>query len=282
MGVLVELGRLVHIFSSMNIKFLGFALMLALLINPVFAQEEDLLEDDAAIETPPADDIFGGDFFSDLDSFLEDTDDTPEVLVPLEPAPTEALIVDPISNQVGETTPAITPVTTPETLQGSASSLGLPSSSEVKMSVTNVSQDNADATTSGARPGDVLRYEISLNSATEDVSNYVPSINVSGIESVVEFTNTGFGVIENGMVVYPAYSHKAPCTQAFTFFVRVKEDCAQMTALNVSNSEAGNVAVPLNCGLAQTGPSQTLFLLAGVLMLLLTFAFGMFGRSKTS
>ena len=253
----------------MNIKFLGFALILSLIINPVFAQEENLLEDDAVVVAPAEDEIFGGDFFSDLDSFLEDTG--------AEPA--EALIEAPV--EMDEVTPTLE---TTETLQSSAngSSIGLPSSSEVTLTVTNISQDNADATSSGARPGDVLRYEITLNSAIEDVSNYVPVINVAGIESVVEFTNTGFGVRENGTVVYPAYSHKAPCTQAFTFFVRVKEDCGEMTALNVSNSVAGNVSVPLNCGLAQTGPSQTLFLLAGVMMLVLTFAFGMFGRGKTS
>jgi len=252
--------------------------MLVLLINPVFAQEEDLLDD----ESPAAeDDIFGGDFFSDLDSFLEEEgDDTPEpdmMIIPdAEPEPQETLIETSTESQLEDTTP--------EVLQSSAggSSAGLPSTAQVTLSVTNVSQDNADATQSGARPGDVLRYEINLNSPTEDVVNYVSSINVSGIESVVEFTNTGFGVRENGMVTYPAYSQSAPCTQAFTFFVRVKEDCAEMTALNVSNAEAGNLAVPLNCGLAQTGPSQTLFLLAGVMMLLLTFVFGFFGRGKSS
>ncbi len=262
----------------MNIKFLGFALTLALLINPAFAQEEILLEDDATTALSAEDDIFGGDFFSDLDSFLEDTGTETDANAALVTEPEAMLISDPAEAD------EVTPLDTTETLQSSANTslTGLPSSAEVTMSVTNISQDNADATASGARPGDVLRYEITLNSKTEDVSNYVSSINVSGIESVVEFTNTGFGVIENGMIVYPAYSNKAPCIQAFTFFVRVKADCADMKALNVSNSVAGNVSVPLNCGLTQTGPSQTFFLLAGVIMLLLTFVFGVFGRRKTS
>ena len=95
-------------------------------------------------------------------------------------------------------------------------------------------------------------------------------------------TNTGFGVRENGTIVYPAYSHQAPCTQAFTFFVRVLEDCAEMTALSVSTPEAGAVTVPLNCGLSETGPSQSLFLLAGLMMFVLTFVFGFFGRKKSS
>jgi len=114
------------------------------------------------------------------------------------------------------------------------------------------------------------------------VVNYVPSINVAGIESVVEFTNTGFGVRENGMIVYPAYSHQAPCTQAFTFFVRVNEDCGEMTSISVTNTEAGAVSVPLNCGLAQTGPSQGFYLIAGLSMVALTLVFSLFGRRRSS
>jgi len=243
-------------------------------MSPVFAQEEELLiEEESAATTE--DDLFSGDFFSDLDSFLEESSDETNANDAVEPTAEDSLIEPVSNNQVEESAE--------ESLQSSASgsSQGLPSSAQVTLTVTNVSQDNANATQSGARPGDVLRYEITLNSQTDDVVNYVPSVNVSGIEKVVEFTNTGFGVRESGSIVYPAYSNQAPCTQAFTFFVRVLDDCADLTALSVSTPQAGSVSVPLNCGLAQTGPSQSLFLLAGLMMLVLTLIFGVFSR-KTS
>lgn len=268
----------------MNTKLLGFALMFSLLFSPAFAQDGELL-----IEEEPSsggDDLFGGDFFSDLDSFLEEESD--EIITLPSPDSSGGTFTSP------ETEPTLDPISNPadtgspeDALHSSfpltPTSAGvLPSSATVVMSVVNTSQDNADATQSGARPGDVLRYEIMLNSQTEDVVNFVPSINVSGIEAVVEFTNTGFGVLNAGQLVYPAYSHQAPCTQAFTFFVRVKDDCGSITSMTVTNAEAGSVVVPLNCGLAQTGPSQTFYLIAGLLMIMLTIVFSVFGRSRSS
>jgi len=263
----------------MNSKLLGFALILSLMFSPVFAQ---LIEE----ETAPAsdsgeEDLFGGDFISDLDSFLEEDMGDDMIADPI----SEDLLMEipddtmPMSGELEDTGADESFQSSP--IMGSMSSGSLPSSAEVTLSVVNVSQDNADASQSGARPGDVLRYEILLNSPTEDVSNYVPSINVSGIESVVEFTNTGFGVRENGNIMYPAYSQSAPCSQAFTFFVRINEDCSSLTSMAVSNSEAGSVSVPLNCGLAQTGPSQSFFLMAGLMMILLTVVFTAFGRNRS-
>lgn len=267
----------------MKTKIFGFALILSLMVAPVYAQEEELLiEEEPTSNDSGEEDLFGDDFFSDLDSFLEEEggEEGMEAIPPSEPDVIMNEEPDPLMEETGLT----------EELQGSAmeqssessASTSLPTSAQVTLSVTNTSQDNADATQSGARPGDVLRYEIMLNSPTEDVVNYVPTIDVSGIESVVEFTNTGFGVRENGQIVYPSYSHQAPCTQAFTFFVRVNEDCGSMSAMPVSSTEAGSVSVPLNCGLAQTGPSQAFYFLAGLMMLVLTLIFTVFGRSRSS
>lgn len=257
----------------MRTKFIGFVFMLSLIVSSVWAQDEVLLiEDESA--TAAEEDIFSGDFFSDLDSFLgENTNETTS-----EEAIINETLLEPVSTQTQIETSST------ENLQSSATvnSSSLPSSAQVTLTVTNVSQDNADAVQSGARPGDVLRYEVMLTSNDDDVVNYRPTINVAAIESVVEFTNTGFGVRENGLIVYPAYSHQAPCTQAFTFFVRVLEDCADMTSLNVSAPQAGNTVVPLNCGLAQTGPSQKLFLMVGIIMIFFTLLFAIFNRRRSS
>lgn len=271
----------------MKTKLLGLALVLSLLFSPAFAQDESLLDDEStAADTTGSDDLFGDDFFGDLDSFLEEETTTEESDILEETSasdPVETIDegqLEPVANTETETT---TLEGGGETLQSSAgASTGLPSSAVARLSVINISQENADAMQSGARPGDVLRYEISLNSATDDVVNYIPVINVAGIDAVVEFTNTGFGVMENGNIVYPAYSHQAPCEQVFTFFVRVLEDCKEMTSLSVVSTDAGTVVVPLSCGLSETGPAQRWFLLAGMIMLLLTLMFSFSSRSKAN
>jgi|GEM_PF-7028175 len=72
-----------------------------------------------------------------------------------------------------------------------------------------------------------------------------------------------------------------PCEQVFTFFVRILEDCGSVTSVSASSDGAGSVSVPLNCGLSETGPTQRWFLLAGMIMLLITLMFG-FSARKTS
>lgn len=273
-------------------KIFGFGLLFALLLNVGFAQEESLIDegqDGAAVaDTSGEEDLFGGDFFNDLDSFLEQgaTADEGAVDDPLMSGGSEDPVVmdEGILDPIGETAGEAVLEDESEDLQSSAMGVSgnLPDSAQVTLSVINISQDNADALQVGARAGDVLQYAISLNSTVEDVVDYVPMIDVSNLTSAVEFTNTGFGVLENGALTFPAYSHQAPCEQTFTFFVRVNEDCGQLTSLSASSLETGSVNVALNCGLTKTGPTQRFYLMLGLIMLVLALGFGLSTRSKTS
>lgn len=269
-------------FLVMKIKLLAFGLAFSFLLSPALAQESLLDEGDGAsdpTEDVSVEDLFGDDFFGDLDSFLE-----------LEDPGTPDPVVDDLAQvdlsaapDVPQEEVSLPPVT--EDLQSSAlpATPGvLPASAQVNLSVINVSQNDANAQVSGAQPGDILRYEIALSSQTEDVVDFVPTVNVSNILNMVEITETGFGVLENGNIVYPAYSHQAPCDQVFTFFVRVLDNCVDGSALQVSSPEAGGTAVNLNCGLAQTGPAQRWLLLGALMVLLAVLGFGLGGRAKTS
>lgn len=281
----------------MKTQLLGFVLMFSLLFNVGFAQES-LLDDGGDTGTDSGTgDLFGDDFFSDLDSFLEEApagDGGGELEAPIPPAPSsdggEDLLgglEDLLSEApIGGLDEVSAPVAGggSEDLQSSAFGQPgvLPNSAQVNLTVTNISQDDQNAQVVGARPGDVLAYTISLNSPTEDVIDFIPTVNIANISSMVEFTDTGFGVRENGNIIYPAYSHQAPCEQEFTFFVRVLDQCVEGASLQVSSPETGGTAVNLNCGLAQTGPTQQLFLLLGLVMLIVTLFFTFSARSKHS
>jgi len=282
----------------MKTKLLGIGLVFSLLVSPAWAQEEALLEDEAptpVAEDDGGEDLFGDDFFSDLDSFLEQEDGAGDQLVAEEEAPAPVpdpepepergseIEVLPEEEEIAAPAPELEVDAGTEELQSSAfgNPGSLPSSADVSLSVINISQDNTNAVSSGVRPGDVLRYEVSMSSALEDVVDYVPVVDVSAITDMVEFTNTGLGLLEGGRITYPAYSHKAPCEQVFTFFVRVLDNCDNGSALRVSSPETGAVSVNLDCGLTQTGPTQQWFLLAGLVMLIAALMFTV-GTRRTS
>lgn len=218
----------VHLLAFLLLPFFFFAIAQAQsegVIIPTDEFEEDLF----------------GNTFDDEPLFLEDFNDEPLDLgdLPLEEIDGQA----PPMMEMGMDEPEF--------------SSSLPSSATTSLSVVNISQNNADAMETGARPGDILRYEFVMDSQSEDVKDYIARINVSGIMPAVTFTDVGLGSLEGSVLTFPAYSQQAPCNQVYTFFVQVAEDCGDLENVTVS-AEGKNVRVNLNCGLSQTGPSNGL------------------------
>ena len=217
-----------------------------LIVGNTFAQEALLLPTDAFEE-----ELFED--FNDFDNFDEE----------------ESLFIEPTNDFADEFIEPPVALETTENLD-LLFAKGLPASATTTLSVVNISQNNANALETGARPGDVLRYEFAFNSETEDVKDYVAQINVSGLGNAVDFTDTGVGVLENGIITFPSYSQNAPCDQTYTFFVQVKDDCGDVDVVTVS-SEDRTIRVNLNCGLSQTGPaSNALWLWMAILGLAAT------------
>ncbi len=266
--------------------FTIFALMSFLAVPGAFAQEgselEDLIIDD-----------FGDDLFLPDESTLDDSLELPEAPpIGNEGFDDSELILDPFVDDLGGDE-ILTPVADNPIIEDNlvaedeahssamAPSGNLPASANATFSVVNVSQDNQDAETVGARPGDLLRYELRITSDVEDVNDYVASIDVANVIAALDFTDTGLGVLENGRITYPAYSNAAPCEQVFTFFAQVKPDCGDLRSLAVG-AEGDSTTVGTSCELAQTGPGQRIFLVAGIMVLMMSLILGMSWRSKTS
>ena len=150
----------------------------------------------------------------------------------------------------------------------------LPLGAEVILSVVNVSQENKDAQKIGANNGDVLRYEISINSIEEEVVNYITTVDLTNLLEATEIIDTGFGELTGTQLNFPVFSQVAPCEKVFSFFARVKP-CDGEDFVEVSvNGKTTKVA--LNCGLTETGPSfpwkRIVFFGVGI-MLLFGFSF---------
>ncbi len=124
--------------------------------------------------------------------------------------------------------------------------------------VFNVSQQNSDAEVSGARIGDVLRYEFIIDSPKNDVVNFVTSLNINDIINSAEIVDSGLGNINEGVITFPAFTQQAPCKKVFSFFARIK-DCTGDKNLTASGHNQ-SVTVPLNCELAKSGPSSKMIM----------------------
>lgn len=106
-------------------------------------------------------------------------------------------------------------------------------SPEASLTVINASQDNQDALVVGARPGDILRFEYTLESQIE-INDFVPMIAL-GDFSGGTVTDPGVGVLEAGNLVFPMIENQIPPIQeSYTFFVRVNEQCGGQTTLELS------------------------------------------------
>lgn len=160
-----------------------------------------------------------------------------------------------------------------ETANLSNSTSGLPLNASVTLNVTNISMDDTDAQKSGARAGDVLHYEFTLNSQNDDVNNFVPRFDVSGLVGKVDFTELGLGQLSGNEIIFPSYSNKAPCEQTFGFFVQIK-DCEELSSKNLMASiEGQNASLAVSCGLTPTGPSQYLMYGSIFAMIMLSILF---------
>ena len=123
-------------------------------------------------------------------------------------------------------------------------------------SVTNSSQDNQDATVVGASSGDVLRFKLTIESPTENVFGVEPAIDVLNIEDSAQIFDTGLGEVQDGILFWDVVNAAAPYKRDFTFFARVNPNCNASTITSAAFSQS--LRVPLNCGLAKSGPGSML------------------------
>ena len=161
----------------------------------------------------------------------------------------------------------------------------LPGSATSTLSAVNISQGNKDAAAVGVKPGDAVRFSLTIESQTDDVSDYVAIVDVSALLDQAEIIDITKGKLEGSNIVFNAFSHKAPCKEPFSFFVRFKECKNGVSSLNVSG-EGKTLSVPTSCGgaapVAKVQPKQTvklpttgpsLWLFVGILGVL--FMYGM-------
>lgn len=252
MGKVERIGT-INCSRIMTKSFIASSIAFSLIFNVSFAQEadpfDDLLPSDDFGITAESDDIF-----ADVNSGGVVVEN-PGAFVDVAPG-----------NVIVETQ--------------NSSATGLPGSASKTLSVTNISMDNADALSSGARAGDVLRYSFKIQSQTEGVNNFVPRFDVSGLMGKVDFTELGLGQLNGNQLVFPAYSNKAPCEQEFTFFVQVK-DCSQISTKSLSTSiEGRNANLNVSCGLTPTGPSQYL-MYGSVLAIIMLMVFFFTSRRRS-
>ena len=126
--------------------------------------------------------------------------------------------------------------------------------------VNNASMENQNAEITGARPGDVLKYDLRLSGAQD----FTPEIEVSGVERWAEFINTGGGDLEGGVVMYPTFSGD----RDYSFFVRVNKDAK---AGEYILAYLGDVELRVRIsGLTDSGPNG---LLVGIFILMVLMGY---------
>lgn len=134
----------------------------------------------------------------------------------------------------------------------------------VKWNAANISKDNVDAVTNGVRPGDVVRYELTLTGG-DGPGTYNPRVDVSDILNKAEMVNLGGGALEGSDLVFPQKLCAGCNEQVFSFFVRAKDVCNSATTMSASINNV-KVVVPFDCNLTQSGPSLLLFLAVGLIL----------------
>jgi hypothetical protein len=123
----------------------------------------------------------------------------------------------------------------------------------------NISQANQDATVVGARAGDTIKYEITFGSQNTDVTNFVASVNIQEVLQAATLIDAGLGTLTGNTLIFPSYSHAAPCQKKFSFFVRVKKDCGIIQSMDATANNAITRNVTLDCEpviVPKTGPSS--------------------------
>ncbi len=150
-------------------------------------------------------------------------------------------------------------------LVGNVLAQGAPAGMNVKLEVVNVAQNNQNAESVGARPGDVLRYELTLNSETRNASGVIPKIDVSQLVQAADIIDAGMGTVSGDkQLEYPALSQAAPYRRTYSVFARVRPDCGSLGTMSVK-SLGKTSSVQMTCDLANSGPGMEMLL---ILMLL--------------
>lgn len=139
----------------------------------------------------------------------------------------------------------------------------------VKWDAVNISTDNSNAVRTGARPGDVVRYELVLTEG-KGPGNYNPRIDVTDLLNKSELINLGGGVLEGQDLVFPAKLCAGCNEQRFSFFSRVKDICGSAQSMRVSLNNS-SVTVPFECELVQSGPNFLLFLSIGLILTIMGY-----------
>ena len=134
---------------------------------------------------------------------------------------------------------------------------------------------NQNAREVGARPGDVLRYELVLASE-EFIADYETRVNIAEITLAAELIDTGLGEMTDNFLIFPKFSREGGWQQEFTFFARIKQDCGGANQIRTSFG-AKILTVPLQCGLTETGPTG---LIIGIFLIIVLFGYLFFGRRK--
>ena len=160
-------------------------------------------------------------------------------------------------------------------LWGSTWAQDLPTETQVGFAVLNISQDNQNAREVGARPGDVLRYELVLAS-TESIADYETRVNIAEIVQAAELIDTGLGEMTDNFLIFPKFSREGGWQQEFTFFARIKQDCGEVGQIRTSFG-AKILTVPLQCELMKTGPTGFII---GIFLVIVLFGYLFFGRRR--
>ena len=126
---------------------------------------------------------------------------------------------------------------------------------EVDVNVVNISQDNKNALSVGARVGDVLKYEVSVRSQIDNAVGFETQIDVSQVLQATEIIDAGLGTLDGEDLAFPGFTQVAPYEKDFSFFARVIEGCGGLDVLEVS-AHGVTKKVDLACGLADTGPGM--------------------------
>ena len=135
---------------------------------------------------------------------------------------------------------------------------------DVSWDAVNISKDNANAVLNGARPGDVVRYEVILSGGAGP-GNYNPRIDMSDVLTKAEAVNLGGGNLEGTELVFPAKLCAGCSEQSFSFFVRVKDICDTDESMKLGMNEV-EITVPFDCDLPDSGSSLLLFLSIGFII----------------
>ena len=143
---------------------------------------------------------------------------------------------------------------------------------DIHLNVLNVSENNQDAMSIGARPGDILRYELQINS-DQSVSNLTPEIEVKDLLTKAQIVDAGLAKQSDSKLNFPILEKNPPVSETYTFFARVNKECPSEDMRNINVSGHGQETnVKIICGLAKSGTDYKNILITFVIVLVVGIA----------